>query len=70
MVRTAAIGCVAVVLLLSGGAVNAAGESHERACRAAFGVLQRCAAATDAHDRVRNRCCSLLDIFQRNGCLW
>lgn len=44
--------------------------AHERACGAAFGVLQRCAAAGGSRDDVRARCCDLLDSFSEHGCLW
>ncbi|KAL4855123.1 hypothetical protein ACK3TF_004345 [Chlorella vulgaris] len=61
---------LAAALLLGGAAASqSVGGSHERACGAAFGVLHRCAAAGDTHEKVRSRCCGLLDIFQRNGCL-
>lgn len=49
---------------------TAAVEARGRACRAALGVLRRCAFSSASHEELRTRCCSLLDTFTANGCLW
>ena len=44
--------------------------ARQRACRAALGVLRRCAFSSANREELRTRCCSLLDTFTANGCLW
>lgn len=70
--RALALLCCLAAAMLAGGSGAAAAKptAHERACGTAFGVLQRCAAAMDQRASVKERCCGLLAIFQRNGCLW
>lgn len=68
--RCLALLCCLVAAALSAGGAAAAPSAHERACGTAFGVLQRCAASGVAQETVRARCCGLLGIFRRNGCLW
>jgi hypothetical protein len=48
---------------------TAAVDARQRACRAALGVLRRCAFSSSTHEELRTRCCSLLDTFTANGCL-
>ncbi len=66
--RAAAL--LALLTLVLAGAAAPAAESHGRACGAAFDVLRRCAAAGQSREDVRSRCCSLLDAYAANGCLW
>lgn len=49
---------------------TAAVEARQRACRAALGVLRRCAFSSATREQLRDRCCSLLDTFTAHGCLW
>jgi hypothetical protein len=68
----ALLACLALLLLSAGGGSEAAlAGGHERACAAATGVLRRCVGAADSSQAdVHDRCCTLLQAFERNGCLW